>query len=52
MQTEATGGDLVIDVDSGVYGHRVTMLDFKPAHLARFREIAQIVGFEDRRRTS
>jgi hypothetical protein len=27
METEASGGDLVVDVDSGVYGHRVTMLD-------------------------
>ena len=30
METEASGGDLVVDVDSGVYGHRVTMLDFQP----------------------
>jgi hypothetical protein len=48
MQTEASGGDLVMDVNSGVYGHRVSMLDFKPADLARFREMAKIVGFEDR----
>ena len=48
MQAEAAGGDIVIDVDSGVYGHKVTMLDFAPAQLARFREIGKIVGFEDR----
>jgi hypothetical protein len=48
METEASGGDLVMDVNSGVYGHRVSMLDFKPADLARFREMAKIVGFEDR----
>jgi hypothetical protein len=48
METEATGGDLVVNVDSGVYGHRVTMLDFQPSDLARFREMAPIVGFEDR----
>ena len=48
METEATGGDLVVDVDTGVYGHRVTMLDFQPEDLARFREMAPIVGFEDR----
>jgi hypothetical protein len=48
MTTEASGGDLVMDVDSGVYGHRVSMLDFKPQDLARFREMARIVGFEDR----
>lgn len=48
MATEASGGELVMDVDSGVYGHRVTMLDFRPEDLARFREMAVIVGFEDR----
>ena len=37
MEAEATGGDIVVDVDTGVYGHRVTMLDFAPADLARFR---------------
>ena len=40
METEASGGELVVDVDTGVYGHRVTMLDFQPEDLARFREMA------------
>jgi hypothetical protein len=49
MESEAAGGgDLVVDVNTGVYGHRVTMLDFAPADLARFREMGKIVGFEDR----
>ncbi len=48
MASESAGGDLVVDVNTGVYGHRVTMLDFKPEDLARFREMAPIVGFEDR----
>jgi hypothetical protein len=48
METEASGGELVVDVNSGVYGHRVTMLDFLPQDLARFREMSKIVGFEDR----
>ena len=48
METEATGGQLVMDVDSGVYGHRISMLDFKPQDLARFREMSKIVGFDDR----
>ncbi len=48
MATEASGGDLVVDVNTGVYGHRVSMLDFAPADLARFREMGKIVGFEDR----
>jgi hypothetical protein len=48
METEAKGGDLVVDVNSGVYGHRVSMLDFAPADLARFREMSRVVGFDDR----
>jgi hypothetical protein len=48
MRSEAAGGELVMDVDTGVYGHRVSMLDFQPEDLARFREMATIVGFEDR----
>lgn len=43
-----TGGDIVVDAGSGVFGHRVSMLDFSPANLAHFRAIGQIVGFEDR----
>lgn len=48
MAVEVTGGDVVVDIDTGVYGHRVTMLDFKPEDLAHFRKVAAIVGFEDR----
>jgi hypothetical protein len=40
--------DVTFDVESGVFGHRVTMLDFSPGQLARFREIARIVEFENR----
>jgi hypothetical protein len=45
---EQAGGDIVVDVDSGIYGHRVSMLDFTPRDLARFRAIGEVVGFEDR----
>ncbi len=48
MAAEVTGGDVVLDVGSGVYGHRVTMLDFKPEDLRHFRKVAAIVGLEDR----
>jgi hypothetical protein len=48
MEAEAAGGDVVVDVDTGVYGHRISMLDFQPEDLARFREMAHVVGFEDR----
>jgi hypothetical protein len=48
MASEATGGDIVVDVDSGVFGHRATMLDLRPEDLAHFRRLAPIVGFDDR----
>jgi hypothetical protein len=35
--------DIVIDEEDGVFGHRVSMLDFSPRDLARFRRIGQIV---------
>ena len=47
MAVAPEGGDVVVDVESGVYGHRVSMLDFSPVDLERFRRIGQIVGFED-----
>ena len=48
IESEGTGGDIVVDVDTGVYGHRVSMLDFTPRDLARFRTIGAIVGMPDR----
>ena len=48
LEAEAEGGDIVVDVDSGIYGHRVSMLDFTARDLARFRAIGEIVGFPDR----
>jgi hypothetical protein len=48
MAAEAGGGDIVVDVDTGIFGHRVSMLDFSARDLDRFRAIGRIVGFEDR----
>ena len=49
LQAEESGvGDVVVDVDSGIYGHRISMLDFSSRDLARFRAIGEIVGFPDR----
>ncbi|AFZ26473.1 hypothetical protein Cylst_4383 [Cylindrospermum stagnale PCC 7417] len=46
--TEATGdSDIVVDKETGVFGHKVTMLDFDPQQLARFRTIGKIVEFDD-----
>ena len=47
MGHEQAGGDIVVDVDSGVFGHRASMLDVDPHDLVRFKQIAKIVGFEN-----
>ncbi len=44
----AEGDDVVVDVKSGVFGHKVSMLDFSKEDLAHFRRIGKIVEFEDR----
>ena len=41
-------GDFSVDARSGVYGHHVTLLDFDPAILARYRRVAEIVEIPDR----
>ncbi|MDO9545913.1 MAG: hypothetical protein Q7J07_04075 [Pelolinea sp.] len=44
----AQGGDEIsVDIKSGVFGHKVTMLDFSPQELAHFRRIGVLVGFDD-----
>ncbi|MCB2224570.1 MAG: hypothetical protein KQH83_10425 [Actinobacteria bacterium] len=43
----AEEGDIAHDEAAGVFGHRVTMLDFSPADLAHFRAIGRLVEFED-----
>lgn len=39
--------DVVMDEKSGIYGHRITLLDFSPDELAHFRRIGKIVEFLD-----
>ena len=39
--------DISMDLETGVFGHKVVMLDFSPADLARFREIGRLVEFKD-----
>ncbi len=43
----AEQNQIVQDEATGVFGHRVSMLDFSPADLAHFRAIGRIVEFED-----
>lgn len=39
--------EISMDLGTGVFGHKVVMLDFSPADLARFREIGRLVEFKD-----
>ncbi len=39
--------DLVVDEDTGVYGHKVVMLDFSPQDLAYIRRVGKLVEFHD-----
>jgi len=43
-----TTDDLVVDTRSGVFGYKVTMLDFSPKDLDYFRQIGKIVEIPDR----
>ncbi|MEB3279690.1 MAG: hypothetical protein VKK42_12325 [Lyngbya sp.] len=46
--SEATGdSDITFDQETGVFGHKVSMLDFDPKDLERFRTIGRIVEFDD-----
>ncbi len=40
-------GDFTLDKASGIFGHRIVLLDFSPEDLAHFRRVGHIVGFED-----
>jgi len=42
-----SGGDIVFDSRTGVFGHKVSMLDFAPQDLERFRAIGHLVEFQD-----
>ncbi|MBS3753934.1 MAG: hypothetical protein KGY46_11190 [Anaerolineales bacterium] len=41
------GEDIVFDRRSGVFGHKVSMLDFSEKDLAHFRKLGALVEFED-----
>jgi hypothetical protein len=42
-------GDFAVDAQSGVFGHRITLLDFDPETLEHYRQLAGIVEIPDRR---
>ncbi len=39
---------VVLDARAGVFGHRISMLDFSPDELNYFRQIGRLVEFEDK----
>jgi hypothetical protein len=41
--TAAVGSDIDVDVEHGVFGHKIAMLDFSPSVLARFRRQGKLV---------
>lgn len=43
IATEPDDGDHIVHHASGTFGHRVTMLDFTPRDLERFRRIGEVV---------
>jgi len=43
-----SGDQMVVDIRSGVFGHRITLLDFSPQRLNYFRKIGKLVEFLDR----
>jgi hypothetical protein len=42
-----TSNDIVVDRREGVFGYKVSMLDFSPEDLAYFRKIGQLIEFAD-----
>lgn len=43
IAADATSDDHIVTHESGTFGHRVSMLDFTPRDLERFRRIGQVV---------
>ena len=43
----AAPGDFAVDADAGIFGHRISLLDFDPEVLERYRGLADIVQLPD-----
>jgi hypothetical protein len=48
MAAGSGASEVVVDIGSGTFGHRVSMLDLDPTALARFRDIGRLVEVPDR----
>lgn len=46
MAASQSTQEISVDIQSGVFGNRVVMLDFSPQDLARFREIGELIGLK------
>jgi len=46
--SQASPGDFAVDAHSGIYGHKITLLDFDPESLEHYRRLAAIVEIPDR----
>jgi hypothetical protein len=44
---QASPGDFAVDARTGIFGHRIILLDFDPEVLERYRQIAAIVEIPD-----
>ncbi len=47
ITTSKDEGDIVFDDRAGVFGHKISMLDFSPEDLAHFRKLGRLVEFID-----
>ncbi len=48
MAAGSGDSEIVVDMESGTFGHRVSMLDLNTAQLTRFRNIGNLVEIPDR----
>jgi hypothetical protein len=46
--SQSAPGDFAVDAKTGIFGHRITLLDFDPEVLMRYRVLADIVQIPDR----
>lgn len=48
MAAGSGSSDIAVDEKSGVFGHRISLLDFSPELLEHYRQIGRLVEFEDK----
>ena len=47
MASFESSAEISVDMDSGVFGNKIVMLDFSPKELAHFRQVGRLVEFYD-----